>query len=141
MLVLFLFFSPAASNPPWPSYGWEDIQWKANYNSTISSTHYPPTLVSGHPPTDKYPISQLEPSNHIEIFLKRYETYWIPSRRLRLFEPGKQHRFESDHVVVGQRQRLKPDQVEVQQSVNVSNLANLMLLLIPVYLGPERFLQ
>ena len=42
----------------------------ANYNSTTSPSHYQPTLVSGHPPTDKYPISQQNQLTNIEIFLK-----------------------------------------------------------------------
>ena len=37
----------------------------------LPPTHYQPTLVSGHPPTDKYPISQLKPNNLIlKSFLK-----------------------------------------------------------------------
>ena len=43
----------------------------ANYNSTTSPSHYQPTLVIGHPPTDKYPISQQNLLTNIETFLKK----------------------------------------------------------------------
>ena len=35
--------------------------------------------------------------------------YRISAGSLGLFEPGKEDRLEGDHVVVGQRQRFKPD--------------------------------
>ena len=36
-------------------------------------------------------------------------SYRISASSLGLLEPGKKNRLEGDHVVVGQRQRFKPD--------------------------------